>query len=246
MRKFLLTALILCACAAPVPEEEARQDLERVTPVTISIETSATGEASLAANYYVVFDGSGSMRRSLGTDCRGNQQFRNKLEGGKWALREFAAKLPQEANVGLYVFDAHGRNERVTLDTNNRTQFLQAVNEIKSSGGTPLAESITVGTDKLVEQYKKQLGYGEYRLVVVTDGEADGIPQAARYATSRNIPIYAIGLCIGNNHPLRSYAASYRAADSPEDLARGLEETLAELPSFDAAEFEAILQSNPK
>ena len=80
---------------------------------------------------------------------------------------------------------------------------------------------------------------GEYRLVAVTDGRADNIPEAARYAAHFGMPIYAIGLCIGEDHPLRRLAASYRAADSFDDLAQGLEETLAELPDFDPTEFEA-------
>ena len=93
-------------------------------------------------------------------------------------------------------------------------------------------------TNQLVEQYKRQLGYGEFRLVVVTDGRADGIPDAASYATRYGIPIYAIGLCVDPGHPLRRYAVSYRAADSFEDLAQGLEETLAELPTYDVTDFE--------
>ena len=66
--------------------------------------------------------------------------------------------------------------------------------------------------------------------MVVTDGRADKIPEAARYAAHFGMPIYAIGLCIDEDHPLRRYAVSYRAADSFDDLAQGLEETLAELP----------------
>ena len=62
--------------------------------------------------------------------------------------------------------------------------------------------------------------------------------EAARYAAHFGMPIYAIGLCIDEDHPLRRFAVSYRAADSFSDLAQGLEETLAELPSFDPTEFE--------
>ena len=115
---------------------------------------------------------------------------------------------------------------------------MQSINEVEAGGGTPLAKSIGFGTDRLVAQYKKQLGYGEYRLIVVTDGQASSIPQAARYATRYGMPIYAIGLYIEGDHPLRTYAVSYREANNYEDLERALEETLAELPSFDLAEFE--------
>ena len=74
--------------------------------------------------------------------------------------------------------------------------------------------------------------------MVVTDGLAKEIPSAARYAQGFRIPIYAIGLGIEGDHPLRAHAVSYREANKFDDLERALEETLAELPSFDVAEFE--------
>jgi hypothetical protein len=92
----------------------------------------------------------------------------------------------------------------------------------------------------LARQREKQLGYGEFRLIVVTDGLADDIPQAAEFATEKAIPIYAIGLCIQEDHPLRQYAVSYRAADNFEDLAKALEATVAETEFYDARTFEAL------
>ena len=100
-----------------------------------------------------------------------------------------------------------------------------------------MAQAIRYGTDQLIRQYQRQLGYGEYRLVVVTDGIAEEIPQAALYAAQYGIPIYAIGLCVEANHPLRNFSVSYRAADSFRDLQKGLEATLAELPNYDVTEF---------
>ena len=88
--------------------------------------------------------------------------------------------------------------------------------------------------------YERQLGYGEYRLVVVTDGQADEIPEAAAYSATYRVPLYAIGLCIGDEHPLRQYAWRYRAADNFADLAQGLEDTLAETTLFDPTEFEEV------
>jgi hypothetical protein len=92
----------------------------------------------------------------------------------------------------------------------------------------------------LARQREQQLGYGEFRLIVVTDGLADDIPQAAEFATEKAIPIYAIGLCIQEDHPLRQYAVSYRAADNFQDLAKALEATVAETEFYDAKTFEAV------
>jgi hypothetical protein len=208
-------------------------------------ETAGLGEASLARNFYFILDGSGSMARKPGRACRGDQRFENRLAGAQWAVREFLTKVPEDVHIGLYLFDTRGQREVVPLGGGNRARFLEAVDGIWAGGGTPLAEAIRYGTDRLVEQYKRQLGYGEYRLVVVTDGQADEIPIAATYAGRFGMPIYAIGLCIEEDHPLRRYAVSYRAADDFSDLARGLEETLAELPSFDVTDFDAAELEEP-
>ncbi len=237
-------AVAACPSDAPVPSPSPDPPAAAADPrdddrVEIPLDSSyASDEASLARHFYFIFDGSGSMREETGGGCRGDQRFGDKLEGARWAVREFLGKVPEDIHIGLYVFDDKGKDERLALGRDNRGEFLDALGAIRAGGGTPLARSIRHGTDQLVEQYKRQLGYGEFRLVVVTDGKADDIPEAALYATRYGIPIYAIGLCIGESHPLRRHALSYRAADNFADLARGLEETLAELPAFDLTEFE--------
>jgi Ca-activated chloride channel family protein len=227
---FLCIALMFfVGCAEKKTEEEVQARLDQSGRQEISLD-DVEGEASLTRNFYFIFDGSGSM----GDRCAGEV----KLKGAKEAVRKFLTKIPADANLGLYVFDARGTREVVPLGPNNRAAFMQSIAEIRDGGGTPLARSVQFGADRLVEQYKKQLGYGEYRLIVVTDGQASNIPRAAQYAARYSIPIYAIGLCIGGDHPLRTFAVSYREANNYEDLERALEETLSELPSFDVTEFE--------
>ena len=242
---FVLTVLWLAAqVSTPTPsdwqaDKEAMQAAEE--PIEIPLDEEMEGaETSLTRNFYFVFDGSGSMKSEPGGSCRGDQTFDSKLEGAQWAVEEFLTKVPEGDQLGLYLFDRNGRREVVPLGAGNRSAFLNAVRAIQAGGGTPLADGIELAVNRLVEQYQRQLGYGEFRLVVVTDGRADRIPRAARFAGRYGMPIYAIGLCIDEDHPLRTYAVSYRAADSFDDLAQGLEETLAELPVFDATEFEAM------
>ncbi|MGH7597194.1 MAG: vWA domain-containing protein [bacterium] len=216
----------------------------------IQTETISTiepqGEISLVHNFYFIFDGSGSMRDKLSSDCGGDQNFSRKLDGAKWAVAEFLKKVPRDVNLGLYVFDEHHVSSSaclvVPLGPNNVTAFLQAVNAIEAGGGTPLARALRSGVEILVQQRNKQLGYGEFRLVVVTDGLADDIPAAAEFATENAIPIYAIGLCIKENHPLRQYAVSYRSADNFRDLAEALETTIAETEHYDPKTFKVVSQ----
>jgi hypothetical protein len=52
------------------------------------------------------------------------------------------------------------------------------------------------------------------------------------------IVVHTIGFCIGEDHVLNQPGRTfYLAADSREDLERGLDSVLAEAPSFDVAAF---------
>ena len=220
------------------PAWAQRSPLANVKRLPIPLDDRQPGaEVSLARNFYFIFDGSGSMADPLDRRCTGDRKSARKIDGAQSAVAEFMKAVPSTVRLGLFVFDANRPREVVPLAADNRAQFLKAVSDVHAGGGTPLAAAIRIGTDALVKQYKKQLGYGEFRLVVVTDGLADDIPAAAIYAAQRGIPLYAIGLCIGGDHPLRQYSVSYRAADSFEDLQRGLEDTLAELPDVAPTDF---------
>lgn len=245
----LLVALAagLVSCSSPSSPPAGEKQGQAAGPSNQWIEQKAQaipipadtgGEAELTRNFYFIMDGSGSMREPTDRDCGGDRQFPDKITGARWAIKKFLENVPDDVNIGLYVFDVNGKREVVPLGTGNRDAFLKAVDDIEAGRGTPLADALRYGTDKLVEQYKEQLGYGEFRLVAVTDGIADGIPKAALYAAKYGIPIYAIGLCVEKNHPLRHYSVSYRAADNFADLSEGLADTMAELPNFDITQFE--------
>lgn len=203
----------------------------------IKIVANENAEPDLTRNFYFIIDGSGSMSERTGKKCGNNENFTDKLSGAKWAVKTFLKTVPDNINIGLYIFDHNGKREVVPLSKNNRDIFLKKIEGIYAGGGTPLAEAIKFGTDKLIGKYKNQLGYGEFRLVVVTDGIANNIYKAAKYAASYGISLYSIGLCVDEDHPLRKYSALYKAADNFEDLSEGLTETLAELPDFNVSEF---------
>ncbi len=219
---FLLVALLI-GC-------DSKQNNTYNAGTAIPLDDNVPGShIDTARNFYFVFDGSGSMS----DHCEGVR----KIDAAKRAVATFLAKVSSDVNLGLYCFDSNGEREVVSLRGNNRDQFLSAINDMNAGGGTPLAEGIRAATDKLVAQYKSQLGYGEYRLVVVTDGEASGLESASAYAGQYQIPIYTIGFCMNRDHPLRLYSVSYKAANNEAELAKGLEEALGELPDFDATDW---------
>ena len=189
------------------------------------LENNTGGEISLARNFYFVLDGSGSMD--------------GKMEEAKAAIKIFVDTVPEEnVNLGLFVFDNQGTREVVPLAPHNRAQFMAAVNQASPGGGTPLGTSIKTGVDALTTQYKKQLGYGEYRLIVVTDGEAsDSISTGVKPANRYGIPIYTIGFGIGERRALRKHSISYRSADSAEELKQALEQAASELDVYDPTDF---------
>ena len=193
--------------------------------------------AANAANYYVVLDGSGSMQER---HCSGNT---NKIQAAVKALYQFVDAIPKDANVGLAAFDSNGTSERVPLGAGNRDQLHKALDHVRAEGGTPLRSAITLGYQKLLDQGRKQLGYGEYHLVVVTDGVPDPSSEdpadvVQDMLAHTPVVLHTIGFCIGEDHVLNQPGRSfYVAANSPEQLQQGLGAVLAEAPSFDATKF---------
>lgn len=187
-------------------------------------------------NYYVVFDGSGSM------DSSGCSDGKTKESVAKQALNVFANQIPNTVNLGLLTFDNSDIREVVTLASDNKAAFLSAVAASRTGGGTPLKSAIAEGVRRLGTQARKQLGYGEYHLVVVTDGEADygEDPKAVVNFVVANTPvvIHTIGFCLDDRHSLNQVGKTdYKAATSPEDLVKGLSDVLAESESFSVDNF---------
>jgi hypothetical protein len=206
----------------PEPERGERVDL---------------AENILARNYYVVLDGSGSMREQK---CSGSV---NKARASKTALRKFADTVPADANLGLLAFDYSGVSERTPLGMNNRKAFFASLEAVRADKNTPLRNAVALGLKALERQARRQLGYGEYHLVVVTDGEADKDQRPGRvvdYIVDRTpIIIHTIGFCIGKEHSLNQPGRTiYKAADNPAELGKGLQEVLAEAETFILDRFE--------
>jgi hypothetical protein len=185
----------------------------------------------LASNYYVILDGSGSMKEG---DCSRGA----KIDEAKSALAEFANAVPDDANLGLLVFDEAGVIERLPLGAGQKDQFVARVNEVSAEAGTPLRSAIEYGYGALTRQALAQRGYGDYNLVIVTDGEAspgeDPTDIVAQILSWTPVLIHTIGFCIGEEHSLNQAGRTiYRAANNSAELRAGLGAVLAEAPSFD-------------
>lgn len=202
-------------------------------------------EIATTANYYFVFDCSGSM----GHGCAGDQ----KMKGAKKSLLNFIEKVPTDANIGLLVFgvgEGNGVEEVVPLSPYNDVKdlFINKVKSLKDHGSTPLARATKAGTNKLIEQYKRQLGYGEYRLIIISDGDANDEGQfrkALNYTAKHSfISIYGIGLCMSGDNVLKNYTVMYAEANDYDELEKALEATVSELEEFDISTFDPSIFEN--
>lgn len=197
---------------------------------------SAIADDLLATNYLILVDGSGSMQDD--TCANGSTKMRVARE----AITAFSSQIDANANIGLYAFDNNGSNLRVPLGIKNRSEFTKQINQINAAGHTPLQSAITDAYNTLTKQAKHQLGYGEYHLVIVTDGEASESenpkPIVSKILSESPVVIHTIGFCIGGGHSLNQPGyINYKQANDMNSLKTGLAEILAEAPDFTSQSF---------
>jgi len=237
-------ALLANSCLQSTPggglvtptEEEAR---ESETPQISILFDESDGVASTTSNFYFAFDMSGSMDEK----CFGKR----KIDGAKEAVTRFMRNVPDDVNIGLMLFGTRsgdGYAESLPIGSGNKDEFLKIIESLQPSGETPLGEALLASIDKITEQYKKQLGYGTYRIIIITDGEETGIDlkQPCNYLAQHGfIGLYSIGLCMERSHTLKKYSLSYRDANNYEELEQALVEATAESDVFDATLFDENL-----
>jgi hypothetical protein len=192
-------------------------------------------EDLMARNFLLIFDGSGSMYKS---DCAGSSR---KIDVAKQAVVAWSKSVPSNANLGLYAFHDNGVLT-LPMAPGDRNEFMRTVDQVMAGGSTPLARAMQYAYRALTDQGRRQLGYGEYTIVVVTDGIANSADDLKRVTdlilAETPITIYSIGFCIGTYHSLNQPGSTiYKSADNPEQLEKGLREVLAELETFDELEF---------
>src|SRR5688572_29481640 len=229
------------AKAAPAPQAPAATPASapgraRAAWPPVKDDAVAVAPDLFAKNYYIVLDASGSMNEK---GCSGEN---SKIRAAKEALATFVDALPPDANLGLVVFDGRGINEWLPIGTSNRPEFRRLLDTVRANASTPLRGAITLAYNKLLAQGARQLGYGEYHLVVVTDGHADqGQDPTAivnKMLGESPVVLQTIGFCIGAKHALNQAGRTmYKEANNVDDLRQGLADVLAEAPQFTVTEF---------
>jgi hypothetical protein len=253
---FLVSLVTILFCDAKPPEQKQKQKPLATQQATEEIQTEQAGKGFwplsfekeiggevqaetvadklITRNFVIIFDDSGSM---AGPDADGNP----KIDTAKNAVVEWSKSVPAGANVGLVSF--HGGDWSLQpLTSTSKERLISTVLNFKHGGGTPLSEAFRTSFFMLTKQGLKQLGYGEYTMVVITDGEASSRFELNKWVhfvlDNSPIQIYTIGFGIGTDHTLNQPGLTqYKPAENLAELQAGLKEVLAEAETFDETEF---------
>ncbi|MCP4709394.1 MAG: VWA domain-containing protein [Planctomycetes bacterium] len=199
--------------------------------ILVTILTSITyGQGVYTDNLVMVLDASGSMEKSM----RGPHGQVNKMTAAKDAIREVLKTVPESTHVGLLVFSGMGiTNEWIhPLGAYDKDVLETGLSRLRPTGTTPLGKYIKIGADRLLEARETQHNYGSYRLLVVTDGQANDENLVNRYTPeviARGVTLDVIGVAMEERHNLSQWAHSYRSADDPASLQQAIREVMAEV-----------------
>lgn len=185
-------------------------------------------------NVVIVLDASGSMAGQM------RHADSIKMDAAKTALKVVLSKIPQTTHIGLLVFSANNLTDEwvYPLGPRDNQALMAAIDRPQPGHGTPLGKYIKIGADRLLQQRAKQLGYGTFRLLIVTDGIAHDQDLVDRYTpevVARGITVDVIGVDMEQDHTLATKVHSYRRADDPASLQQAVADVFAEVVAADAA-----------
>ena len=158
----------------------------------------------------------------------------DRMTAAKLALLKVSQQLSTNTHIGLLVFgDPRLPDDWVyPLARHDRARLRTAIQAPKPGAGTPLGAYLKKGADRLLEARAHEHGYGTYRLLVVTDGEAQDPDLVERYTPEiirKGLTLDLISVAMAQRHTLARLAHSHRPANDPEAMNRALAEVFAEI-----------------
>jgi len=184
----------------------------------------------------IVLDDSGSMNeRMSGGDRR--------IDAAKKAIAVILKQFPVDTKLGLLLLngDRAKKHWAIPLESLSVQQATKHVESVTADGGTPLGDRMREGADALLQLREKQV-YGSYRLLIVTDGEANDAKLLSQYlpdVLSRGLIVDAIGVDMKQDHTLATRVHSYRRADDAQALSQAVQEVFAEKSDASTADSDA-------
>ncbi len=205
---------------------------------------AAQATATSTQDVVVVLDDSGSMGESMQTS---SGRVR-KITAAQDALTAVLAQLPAGTNVGVLAMNSqlNGSSWIIPLGPLERGgNWRNRIAQIQANGGTPLGEFLKQGADALLAA-RAARPYGNYRLLVVTDGEANDNELVDAFLPDilqRGIAVDVIGVDMQAEHSLARRAHSYRSAADDQSLQQAIQAVFAETSADDqtaATDFEML------
>lgn len=205
-----------------------RSRMAATAMLAIGVALGATWQVTSAAqNVVVLVDDSGSMDGAMSSD-------RNvrRIDAAKDALRAVLQQVPDDAKVGVLALNTPGADGRwlIPLGPLDRSALQSAIELLRAQGGTELGANMKVAADGLLELRDKQL-YGDYRLLIVTDGEAQDAQLVDRFLPEirrRGLTVDVIGVSMEEDHSLATRVDAYRRANDASSLQLAIEASMAE------------------
>ncbi len=188
----------------------------------------------MAKNVYLILDASSTTTQS---SCFG---YGSKLQVMESAVYDFIDELPGNTNLGVIRFDANGPNEITSLEPVSGTFLKQLLSETNAGGENPVAITVSYAYKGLQKQAIKQHGYGEYHIVLLTDGGSDNASEllaATRTITeSSPVVIHAYDFCPRSENVLSSKGnIDYKPLYNEGNLRNAIQSTFPRISiSYDA------------
>lgn len=197
--------------------------------LALTATTRLAAQTSPQDHVVIILDASGSMAGRFQSETP-----LDRMTAAKQALLKVAQKISTNTQIGLLVFsDPHLKSDWVyPLGPMDFRRLRDAILLPQPGAGTPLGAYLKKGADRLLEARDEQHGYGTYRLIVVTDGEAQDGDLVERYTPEinrRGLILDVIGVAMSQQHTLARLAHSYRAANDARALDRALSAVFAEI-----------------
>ena len=207
----LLAASVVGARAQETPSDAAWKT--RLSSLQEEYNTQ-TGTA-----LFIVFDDSGSMRDD------------NKLVMAKKAFRAWIEHAPADYRFSLTAINA---GSLVPLARNNRKEVLAAVDRLRASGETPLADTIARIHDTVSRYRASGALYVRQVVVILTDGEDttkrgdQGVRDEMERLRREGVEVVAFGYK-GEADYLNGSATHFYSPNNGQDISQGLDAIQAEV-----------------
>ena len=209
-KRYLTLAAALLAVATSGWSQEAQPNADWNARMA-ALQEEHDAQAGVAVS--IVFDDSGSMDDN------------HKLVMAKKAFRTWIEHAPDSYRFGLEALNA---GVLVPLQRNDRAQILAAVDRLRASGDTPLADTIAQTAKAIQQRRAAGAEYERQVIVVLTDGEDNtrrgpkGVQQEIRALRANGVEVIAFGYQ-GEGDYMRGSATHFYSPENGQDIGKGLD-----------------------